>query len=220
VTAGDDQELIAELLRLAPEACGVYLGHTDATRGRNAQVALAGMTPVTTDVQTTAIAVTAALLTTLDRSGSAPGSSRVVIVGADRNPPVAALAVAAGIGEVGSFGLDEVQNIRLRTLTYGATAVIDFRGGTVPRVAAGPSHQSPPVIAVDDATPLLELPGLLAAAQASTSPVGPATCLAATLALVELTPADQLLPRLSDPGLAKILVHPEPPATHHPRPVR
>jgi hypothetical protein len=211
VTAESDQELITELRRLAPNPCGVYLAHTDATRGRNAQAALAGTPPVITDVQTTAIAMTAALLTTLDRAGLAPSSARLVILGADRNPLVSVLAVAAGIGEVDSFGLDEVQNIRLRTLTYRATAVIDLLGAAVPRGVAGASGQSPPVIAVDDAaTPLLALPGLLAAAHASTRPVSPTTCLAATLAMVELTPADQLLPRLSDPGLAKIVVSPGP----------
>jgi hypothetical protein len=202
VTANNADELIAELRRVAPDFSGIYLVHTDPARGQAAQAALAGTVAVITDRQTTAVTLIAAALTTLSRSGTAPAAGRVVIAGAELNPLVAAIAVAAGIGEIDSWGVDDALNFPLRTLIRRGAIVIDLLGPVTRRRRADTLDPPTPVVAVDKSTTaLLALPGLLNAARRSGRPVGLAGYLASAQALVERTPPGQVLPELADPGL-------------------
>lgn len=202
VTADNVEELTGALRREAPRFRAMYLVHTNPARGCGAQAALNDTVPVITDRQTTAVALIASLLTALARAGTAPAEGRVVIAGAQRNPLVAALAVAAGVGEIDSWGPDDAHNFPLRTFARRGAVVIDLLGVA----ALGPST---PVIAVDEpTTALLALPGLLAAARSSGHAPGVTACLACARSLIKCKPAGQILPALSGP------------AAPHPHPVR
>ncbi|MFC4950097.1 hypothetical protein [Pseudonocardia sp. GCM10023141] len=206
VTAEDTDELIADLRRVAPDFSGVYLTLTNPARAAAAQVALAGTFTVITDRQTTAIALTAAMLSSLDRRGIPPAAGRVVIVGAEHNPLLVALAAAAGIGEIDRWGIDDAHNFPLSTLTRRGALVIDLIGATRrcgEATAAGTSRT--PIIAIDDpSTALVALPYLLAMADQRGHPPALPDCLACAHALAQRTPPGQLLPALSDPALSDI----------------
>lgn len=200
ITADNVAELTAELRRAAPGFSAVYLMHTNPVRGRAAQSALANTVAVITDRQTTAVALIAALLSTLDRAGTAPAAARVVIAGAQHNPLVAALAVATGIGEIDSWNLGDAHNFPLRAFARRGAVVIDLLGSAA--LSSQDAALDPPIprITLDDPrAPLLALPGLLAAAHAW-GPPDVATCLACARALAEPTPAGQPLPGLPQAG--------------------
>lgn len=204
VTADSADELLAELRRVAPNVSGVYLVHTDPARGAAAQAAMGGALPLITDRQTTAVALTAAMLTTLTHAGITPTAGRVVIAGAERNPLVAELAVATGVGETYSWSLDDAHNFPLRALVRRGTVMIDLVGSGAHRRQANALDPPAPVLTVDEpTTPLLALPGLLIATQTLRRPAGIATLLATARALVERTPPGRLLPGLSDPALTE-----------------
>jgi hypothetical protein len=209
VTADDTEELVTALRQAALDfPGGIYLVHTDPARASAAQAALTGTAAVITDQQTTAVTLIAAALTTLTRAGAARAAGRLVIVGAEQNPLVAALAVAAGIGEIDSWGPDDAHNFPMGTLSCRGAVVIDLLGVLGP---AGPTtHRWPgdapdsptPVLAVEQTTSaLLALPALLAATRHSGRPPDLGGHLMCAYALMECTPPDQVLPALSDPGL-------------------
>lgn len=204
VTAEDTDELIADLRRVAPDFSGAYLTLTDPARADAAQAALSGTFTVITDRQTTAIALTAAMLSSLDRQGIAPAAGHIVIVGAEHNPLLVALAVAAGIGEIDRWGLDDAHNFPLQTLTCRGALVVDLLATTTHHGQATVSVGARTgVIAVDDpTTPLLALPYLLSTAHQRGRAPGLAECLACAQTLAEHTPPGQALPALSDPGLS------------------
>jgi len=200
VTAGDDQELVAELRRAARHVCGVYLARTATQRSHAAQDRLAGELPIITDLQTTATAVIAAATTALSRAGIPIGDARMVITGNARNPLVAVLAAATGIGEITRWGLDDAQDFPLRALFSRVDVVIDLLGISEPDRATLDAIRVP-IIAVDDPVmSLLALPILLGVALAAGRPPRHADLLAAARALVDLTPPDRLLPQLVDTG--------------------
>jgi len=207
VTADSTEELITAVRQVAPDfPGGIYLSYTDPARGIAAQAALNGTVAVITDRQTTAVALIAAALTTLARAGTAPAAGRLVIVGAERNPLVAALAVAAGIGEIDSWGPDDAHNFPLGTLSRRGAVVIDLLdplGPAAHRWQADAPDSSTPVLAVEEpTTALLALPALLAATQHAGRRPGLSGHLVCAHALVARTPPDQVLPALSDPGLS------------------
>jgi hypothetical protein len=214
VTADNVEELTAELRRLAPGFGAVYLLHTDQVRARAAQHLLSDTVPVITDRQTTAVALVAALLTTLDRAGIAPAAGRVVIAGTERNPLVATLAAAVGIGEIDSWGLGDAPNFPLRRLTRRGAVVIDLLDSTALRGPVEALDPPPLLVSADGpGAALAALPGLLAAARTSGHPPDVAACLACARALAELTPTDQAHPAPADSARS---VTPRPP----PHPVR
>lgn len=202
VTADNAEELIVGLRRVAPDLSGVYLVHTDPDRALAAQTALAETLPVVTERVATAVALTAATLTMLARAGVSPAAGRVVIAGAERNPVVAALANAAGIGEIDSWGLDEdAHDVALRTVPGRGAVVVDLLDAAAHRRRLDSLAVTPPVIAVDEpGVALLALPDLLTAARISGRPPGRAECLACAYALVGRTGSDQVLPGLPDAG--------------------
>lgn len=189
ITADDVEELTAELRRVAPGFSAVFLMHTDPVRSRAAQSMLGDAVSVITDQQTTAVALIAALLTTLDRAGTAPAAGRVVIAGAEHNPLVAALAVAAGIGEIDSWNLGDAHDFPLRTFARRGAVVIDLLGSAALRLEAAALDPPIPFIAADGPrTTLRALPALLAAAQTLGHPPDVATCLACARAIAGRTP--------------------------------
>lgn len=210
VSADNTDELIATARQVAPDfPGGIYLLYADPARGIAVQTALNGAVAVITDRQTTAVALIAAALTTLARAGTAPAAGRLVIVGAERNPLVAALAVAAGIGEIDSWRPDDARNLPLGTLTHRGALVIDLLGvldslGPAAHRWQGDAPRAPiPVLAVGEpTTALLALPALLAATRHAGRRPGLGGHLVCAYALVACTPPDRVLPALSDPGLS------------------
>jgi hypothetical protein len=88
-------DLLAQLDDLCAKFTAIYLVDSTWARAQAAQRALGHTMPVTIDWQTSAIAITAALLTTLTRLCRPLDTSTVLIVGRDHHPEIAALAVAA-----------------------------------------------------------------------------------------------------------------------------
>ena len=209
VSADNTDELIITARQMAPDfAGGIYLLYADPPRGIAVQAALNGVVAVITDRQTTAVALIAAALTSLARAGNAPAAGRLVIVGAERNPLVAALAVAAGIGEIDSWGPDDAHNFPLGTLTRRGAVVIDLLrvldplGPTAHRWQRDAPGAPTPVLAVEDpTTSLVALPALLAATRHAGRRPGLGGHLVCARALVACTPPNQVLPALSEPDL-------------------
>lgn len=209
VSADSTEELITVVREVAPDfPGGIHLVHIDPARGTAAQTALDGAVAVITDRQTTGVALIAAALTTLARDGTAPAAGRLVIVGAERNPLVAALAVAAGIGEIDSWEPDDTHDLPPGTRARRGAVVIDLLGvldplGPAAHRRQGDAPRAPtPVLAVEEpTTALLALPALLAATRHAGRRPGMSGHLVCAHALVACTPPDRVLPALSDPGL-------------------
>ncbi|MHA6797328.1 hypothetical protein ACVGVM_28000 (plasmid) [Pseudonocardia bannensis] len=119
--------LIAELVALARDFAAIHLMRTEPARTKEAQLALRGAAPVITDRQTTAIAMTAALLSTLARAGLSPHAAQAVIIGAAQNPTWP-LAVAAWLGEIISWNPDDSYYFPLPKPARRATIVLDVLG--------------------------------------------------------------------------------------------
>jgi hypothetical protein len=199
VNAESAEELITELRDLSGEYSAIYLVRTDPARGREAQAALSGTVPVITDRQALAAVALAATLTILTRAGVEPADGRALIIGAERDRLVATLAVAAGIGEISSWGLEDAHSYPLRALAHRATAVIDLLGPDAHRRVIGMPDPDARVVTVDDPTvALLAFPGLLAAADTAGRQPDLAVCLAWARTLAARTPADRILPALAD----------------------
>lgn len=163
-TAG---QLVEEIRCLEPAVSAVYLVDTPEPRRREVQTLLGGVLPVVTDHQTQATVLVAMVLRTLARRGAAPTSSSVLIVGADENPVVVALAAAVGIGDVSSWNVTDAQDFPLASVAHRATIVVDLLGLLAPHesgdiLAASP----PPVVRPDPVASVMALPHLLRALSA------------------------------------------------------
>lgn len=173
----------------------VFLARTAPDRMLQVRDSMTG-TPVITDQDTTAIALTAALLSTLTRAGRAPHASRVVIAGAHAMPMLRPLLLIAGIGDVTTWNPADAFTLSLRRVAEGADAVINLFGGG--GRFAWPRHTAPAVIVPDPARdPLLALPGLARAFTRHpdarlTVEVQHACALALA---VDIAPGEQLPPR-------------------------
>lgn len=165
-------------------------------------------TPVLAERDIAAIAVTAALLTTLTRRGRASRASRVVIAGADTLPMLCRLLVAAGVGDITTWKHQDAVAFPLRRVVEGVDAVIDLLGVWPTHDHATADLGEPAVIAPDaERDPLLALPGLIRAIiqapdAARTSALDVEVHLACALALVMATPSHQQLPQVPDRDLA------------------
>lgn len=180
----------------------VFLARIDPERTAKAR-RVAARLPVITDQDTTAIALTAALLTSLTRAGRSPQVSRVVIAGANTMPMLGRILLIAGIGDVTTWNPADALAFPLRRIAAGADAVINLVGGG--GRYAWPRHGVPAVIVPDPARdPLLALPGLL---QVLTRQPGAKLTLdihhACARALAAATPPGQQLPRRPDPTLVQ-----------------
>lgn len=205
---GDPAQADASLRSLSAEIGAIFLPHVREEFTCRARALTS--TPVLTDQDTTAIALAAAVLTTLARAGRAPRASQVVIAGADTMPILCPLVMLSGVGTVTTWNPADALTFPLRRIAADADVVIDLLGGTVGRtvgrigIGAFAPDLELTVIAPDSGRdPSLALPGLLRALTAA-----PGARLdvevhhACALALVMATPPDQLVPHGPDHGLA------------------
>lgn len=183
-------------LRALPDEVGVLFLPTASSEFACRVRAVADSRPVLTGQDTTAIALAAALLTTLTRAGRAPRASQVVIAGADALPILCPLLVACGVGSVTTWSLADAEAFPLCRVTAGVDVVVNL----LARELAGPE---PAVIAPQHVRdPLLALPGLLRAmTRTPNAPLDVEVHHACTLALVMATPPEELLPH----GLDRVL---------------
>jgi malate dehydrogenase (oxaloacetate-decarboxylating) len=146
--------------------------------------------PVVTAEDTTAIALAAALTTTLARAGARPRSGHVVIAGADTLPLLFPLVMLGGIGQVTKWNRADALAFPLHAVAADAGAVIDLIGATDPDL-------EPPVITPNrEGDTTLALPGLLqAVADAPSARLDIEVHRACVLALVMATPPTAVLPQ-------------------------
>ncbi|MEV4313517.1 hypothetical protein [Actinocrispum sp. NPDC049592] len=172
------------------------LGETGAVFLPYVKPAAIPVTPgLVTDWDTTAIALTAALLTTLSRAGRPPRNSRVLIAGAARMPLLSQLVVATGVSEVTTWNPADADAFPLHEVAADADAVIDLVG-----VAA---EDDPKVIMAGlPLYPLLALPGLVqAVAGAPAATMAVDVHLACSYELVMATAPDLRVPSALDRAL-------------------
>lgn len=159
---GGEQQDETDLRAFPPEVATIFLQHARPEFACQVR-ALAGWRPVLTDQDTTAIALAAALLTTLSRAGRAPRASKVVIAGADNLPILCPLLMVCGISDITTWSPADAITFPLRRIAAGAHVVVDLLDVTADLEPLTP-HAEPTVLAPDEASdPLLALPGLLRA---------------------------------------------------------
>lgn len=187
---------------LPPDTGAVLLVRATPEREQRARDSIVGV-PVLTDQDTTAIALTAALLTTLTRAGNAPETSRVVIAGASTMPLLNPVLLAAGIRDITTWNPVDALAFPLRRIAADADAVINLVGGG--GRFAWPRHAAPAVIVPDPARdPLLALPGLLRAlSRHSRARLTPDVQHACAIALSAATPPGEQVPRRADETLTR-----------------
>jgi len=213
----------AALRGLGDEVAAVYLPDTDPVRARMIQSSGTGPM-VVTECDTTAIALNAALWTTLAGRGHPPEASRVVIAGAERMPLLAPLLVAAGVGDLTTWRAVDAAAFPLRRIAARANVVINLLGPSPAMNAIRADHPDLLVITPDHGRdPLLALPGLLRAAVLVRGiKLDVAVAHAAALALVMATPPASTLPTKPDRALsdqiADAVIWALPPAARHPSP--
>jgi len=190
-----DEDLATRLCALP--AAVIFLTHTDPARSRAAARAVreAGGPIVVTEADTTMIALTAALLTTIGRAGHTPASARVVLAGSAAMPDLCPLLIAVGVGDITSWNAADAAVFPLHGLARHADAVIDLLGAEHGR--------APAVLSPEPGYRLLAAPGLLAALARYPAAVLDFDVLrACALSLAAATGRDQLVPDLDDPDLA------------------
>lgn len=146
--------------------------------------------PVVTAEDTIAIALAAALTTTLARAGRRPRSGHVVIAGADTLPLLFPLVMLGGIGQVTKWNQADALTFPLHAVAADADAVIDLIGATAPDL-------EPAVITPNrERDTVLALPGLVqAVANAPGARLDIEVHRACVLALVMATPPTAVLPQ-------------------------
>ncbi|WNV84857.1 hypothetical protein [Umezawaea sp. Da 62-37] len=193
----------------------VFLARTSPERMQRVRDLAAGL-PIITDQDTTAIALTAALLTTLSRAGRAPHDSSIVITSAHTMPTLCELVLMAGIGDITTWNPVDAFTFPLPRIASGADAVVNLvgSGGRF----AWSRHAAPAVIVPDTGRdPLLALPGLLLAfARHPDARLTIDIQHACALALAAGTPAGEQVPRRPDHPLveriadaATLALHPQ-----------
>jgi len=203
------------------EVAAVFLPHTDPARARLVRSCASGPL-VVTERDTTAIALTAALCTTLAGAGRTPGASRVVIAGAERMPMLAALLVAAGVGDLTAWQAADAAAFPLRRVADRADVVINLLGEFPAISVLRTEYPDLMVIGPDPRRdPLLALPGLLRAAVLMPGiELDVEVAQAAALALVMATPPLSTLPPEPDRALsdqvADAVIWALPPTARHP----
>lgn len=187
---------------LPPGTSAVLLVRATPERAQKARDSVIGI-PVLTDQDTTAIALTAALLTTLTRAGRAPQTSRVVIAGANTMPMLNPVLLTAGIRDITTWNPSDALAFPLRRIAANADAVINLVGGG--GRFAWPRHAAPIVIVPDPARdPVLALPGLLhALTRHPHARLTPEVQHACAVALSAATPPGEQVPRRADDTLTR-----------------
>jgi malate dehydrogenase (oxaloacetate-decarboxylating) len=153
--------------------------------------------PILTGRDMSAIALSAAVLTTLTRAGRAPRTSRVLVAGANTMPLLQPLLVAGGVGDITIWNMKDALGFPLRRLIPEAHAVVDLLGITVSSDTDTPGMVSPQAH-----DPLLVVPGLLRALLGTPDArLDVPVCHACALALVMATPPGERLPARPDRAL-------------------
>lgn len=187
---------------LPPGTRAVLLVRATPERAQKARDSVVGV-PVLTDQDTTAIALTAALLTTLTRAGRTPQASRVVVAGANTMPMLNPVLLTAGVRDITTWNPADALAFPLRRIAADADAVINLVGGG--GRFAWPRHAAPAVIVPDPARdPVLALPGLLhALVQHPHARLTPDVQHACAVALSAATPPGEQVPRRADDALTR-----------------
>lgn len=207
ISARDGEELAAHLLALPATIGAIFLTHTDPVRARIAQriVHEAGGASVVTEADTTAISLTAALLTAITRAGYTPATSRVIIAGSAAMPDLCPLLIAIGVGDISGWNASDSHAFPLHHLASHATAVIDLVGATTRPARWIPGHRASTVLRPDDPSyRLLPAPGLFAALVHYPHAAPDVDVFqACALALAAATPRDHLVPDIDDRHLTE-----------------
>lgn len=186
---------------LPDEVGAVFLAHTEHDRAARAQ-ATTTRVPVITSQDTTAIAVTAALLTALNQAGQSPQTGRVVIAGEQTLPILCPLLIAAGVGDITTWHPADAIAFPLRRIAADAHVVIT--GRAIADEALDGTGEGPTVIVADEAChSMIALAGLLRASVNQPTDVLAARgyrspdleiYLACVLSLILTTPPERRLP--------------------------
>ncbi|MFB9905977.1 hypothetical protein [Allokutzneria oryzae] len=159
--------------------------------------------PVLTDQDTTAIALTARVLTALVQHGRAPQAGRVVVAGADTLPVLFPVLLAAGVGDITAWNQEDAVSFPLRRIAVGADVVIDLLGTCSGTENAAMPPEAVVITPEDGRDALVALPGLLRAlARVPGARLDVAVRHACALALVMATPPEEQLPQEPDNALA------------------
>ena len=201
----DSADIRAALRDLPADVGAVFLPHAlpehGAGTGLGTVVSDNGL-PVFTDRDSAAIALSAAVLTTVTRAGRSPRSNRVLIVGANTMPLLSPLLMVAGVGDITIWSMKDAARFPLRRVITGVHVVVDLLGIAAP---AGTDRLDtvPAVIAPREHDALLAVPGLLRALlHTPGARLDIAVCRACALALVLATPPGQRLPTGPDQALS------------------
>lgn len=211
--ARDDGRLTPAFTKLPAEAGAVFLANADPAQAHSPQQTLRNVpgVPVVTDQETSAVALTAALLASVSRAGRRPGASRVVVVEADTLPVLHPLLAAAGFVDLVQWPQADGDAVPLKVLAQGASAVVDLSGDGRGTAAVENAESDCAVIAPDDPLGLLlpvpglmrsvlDFPGILTASDLSTRVELYCAC---AYSLAAAAPPDGLLPELADPAVPR-----------------
>jgi hypothetical protein len=211
--ARDDGRLTPAFTKLPAEEGAVFLANADPAQAHRPQQMLRNLpgVPVVTDQETSAVALTAALLTSVNRTGLRPGASRVVLVEADTLPILRPLLAAAGFVGLAQWSQADSGDVPLKALAHGASAIVDLTGDGRGTAAVEDAEPDCAVISPDDPLGLLlPVPGLMrsvldfpATLTASDLSVRSELYCACAYALAAAAPPDGLLPELADPAVPR-----------------
>ncbi|MCU1683040.1 MAG: hypothetical protein JWQ81_3779 [Amycolatopsis sp.] len=210
IVASDAPSLSAGLRALDSSPGAIFLTCTDPARARAVQREFAADdgVPVVTEQETAGVAVTAALLNVLRRAGITPESARVVIAGARVLPLLSPMLMAAGVGDIVSWNLDDAPGFPLSRLASESGAVIDLVGAVTTTLTSAFGSVAVPVIAPDETIGLAVAAGLVRAAADfrirgyGSDPCSEVeVCLACAWAVVRCTPPGDVWPSPHDPDL-------------------
>lgn len=190
----------AAALAAVPDGVDV-LFFPHATREFATRVQTLTGTSAVTAQDTTIIALTAALSTTLARAGRTPRSSHVVIAGAATLPFLAPVVMLTGVGQITKWYTTDAAAFPLYRITAVSDAVIDLVGAADSAVAN--TRILPALIAPDrERDTVLALPGLIRAiALTPRTVVDVEVHRACALALVMATPLTETRPPWPDHAL-------------------
>lgn len=198
IASSGHEDLRARLQRLPVDLAGVVVVDTSPDRcGTIRTWAQDRECPLFTQPSMTAVATTAALLTSLIRQGLPPERSHVVITGAATMPLLCGLLTASGVGQITQWDRRDAETFPLRRIAAHADAVIDLLGCAHDLVQ--PTDDRPGTLLITPDSPewaVLALPTLLhAATTVSPTAMSMDTRYACALTLVAATPEGRLLPR-------------------------
>ncbi|GAB3900149.1 hypothetical protein GCM10029964_087090 [Kibdelosporangium lantanae] len=192
----DGADVRTALRDLPADVGAVFLPHAppDHSPGDN------GL-PLLTGRDSTAIALSAAVLTTLTRAGHPPRTSRVLIAGANTVPLLSPLLMVAGVGDITTWSMKDAVRFPLRRLIAGVHVVVDLLG-IAAQAGTDTPNTTPAVVTPHGHDASLAVPGLLRALlRTSDARLDVAVCHACVLALVMATPPGGRLPPGPDRAL-------------------